>query len=46
MTINPPLKDSPQEITLSINAVFNSSTIGVRNVNVVYNKKFKLKLES
>lgn len=44
MTITPALKSSPQEITLSINAIYDSNTINVRNVNVVCNKKIKLKL--
>ncbi len=44
LRINPPLKNSPQEITLSINAIFNSTTVNVRNVNVVCNKKIKINL--
>lgn len=44
MTITPALKNSPQEITLSINAIYDSATVNVRDVNVVCNKKFKLKL--
>lgn len=44
MTIDPELKNSPQEITLSINGVFNSVNVGVPDINVVCNKKFKLKL--
>jgi hypothetical protein len=44
MTITPALKSSPQEITLSINAIYDSNTVNVRNVNVVCNKKIKLKL--
>lgn len=44
MTITPALKSSPQEITLSINAIYDSSTVNVRDVNVVCNKKIKLKL--
>ena len=44
MNISPALRDSPQEITLSINATFDSSRITVPDINVVCNKKFKLKL--
>jgi len=46
LNINPALNPSPQEITLSVNAVFNSTStaVNVNDVNVVCNKKFKLKL--
>ena len=44
MKIDPALRNSPQEITLSINAAFDAATISVPDINVVCNKKFKLKL--
>lgn len=43
--INPSsLKDSPQEIVLSINSTFDRTQVGISNMNVVCNKKFKLEL--
>ena len=44
MTITPPLSNFPKEIDLSINGVFNSVTVWAWDINVVCNKKFKLKL--
>lgn len=44
MTISPALKDSPQEIILSVNAIYNDTVTTVTWINVVCNKKFKLKL--
>ena len=41
ITITPALQSSPQEIVLSINASYDNV---LRDVNVVCNKKFKLKL--
>lgn len=44
MTITPPLSGFPKEIDLSVNGVFNSATVWAWDINVVCNKKFKLKL--
>ncbi len=46
MTISPALLNSPLEVALSINAVYKDTPTGtnVQWVNVVCNKKFKLKL--
>jgi hypothetical protein len=48
LTLDPPLTDFPQEITLSVNATYNNNdvrnAIGISNTNIVRNKKFKLRL--
>ena len=46
LRFDPPLTDSPLEITLSINATYNSNDVrnalGISGTNIVRNKKFKL----
>ena len=46
LRFDPPLTDSPLEITLSINATYNDNTVrnalGIGWTNIIRNKKFKL----
>ena len=44
MRISPNLKDSPQEVVLSINSTYKKSDVNIKGTNVSCNKTFKLKL--